>query len=45
MGELTAGLAASQQAARSAFEARFAQFAGPVAQRHMAGLLAREATR
>ncbi|HTU76411.1 MAG TPA: CHAD domain-containing protein [Trebonia sp.] len=39
MGELTAGLAASQQAARAAFEARFASFAGPQAQGHMAVLL------
>jgi CHAD domain-containing protein len=43
MGELTAGLAVSQQAARAAFDARFAQFAGPDGQRHMAVLLAREA--
>jgi CHAD domain-containing protein len=43
MGELTAGLAASQQAARAAFEARFAAFASPEAQHHMAVLLAREA--
>jgi CHAD domain-containing protein len=43
MGELTAGLAASQQAARAAFETRFAGFGGPEGQRHMAVLLAREA--
>ena len=40
MGELTAGLAVGQQAARAAFEARFAGFAGPEGQRHMAVLLA-----
>jgi hypothetical protein len=39
MGELTAGLAAGQQAARAAFEARFAGFAGPEAQGRMAVLL------
>jgi CHAD domain-containing protein len=43
MGELTAGLAVSQQAARTAFETRFAQFASPAGERHMAVLLAREA--
>jgi len=43
MGELTAGLAASQQAARAAFESRFAGFAGAGGQRHMAVLLAGEA--
>jgi len=42
MGELTAGLAISQQAARAAFETRFAGFAGPEGQRHMAVLLAGE---
>jgi len=39
MGELTAGLAESQQAARAVFESRFAVFAGPDGQRHMAMLL------
>jgi CHAD domain-containing protein len=39
MGELTAGLASSQQAARAVFESRFAAFAGPDGQRHMAMLL------
>jgi CHAD domain-containing protein len=43
MGELTAGLAASQQAARTAFETRFAQFASPAGERHMAVLLVGEA--
>jgi hypothetical protein len=39
MGELTAGLAASQRAARDIFEQRFAGFAGPEGQRRMAVLL------
>jgi CHAD domain-containing protein len=39
MGEVTAGLAASQQAARAAFERRFAAFAGSEGQRRMAALL------
>ena len=39
MGELTAGLAAGQQAARDAVEKRFAGFAGPEGQRRMAVLL------
>ncbi len=43
MGEVTAGLAASQQAARAVFETRFASFAGPGGQQHMSVLLAGEA--
>jgi CHAD domain-containing protein len=39
MGELTAGLAASQLAARADFERRFAAFAGEDGQRRMAELL------
>jgi CHAD domain-containing protein len=39
MGEVTAGLAARQQAARDVFEKRYAGFAGPEGQRHMAVLL------
>jgi CHAD domain-containing protein len=39
MGEVTAGLAARQQAAREGFERRFATFAGVDGQRRMAALL------
>jgi CHAD domain-containing protein len=39
MGEVTAGLAARQQAARADFERRFAAFAGEAGQRRMALLL------
>lgn len=39
MGELTAGLASRQAAARADFERRFAAFAGPDGQRRMAVLL------
>jgi CHAD domain-containing protein len=39
MGEITAGLAASQQAARDVFEKRYAAFAGREGQRHMTVLL------
>jgi hypothetical protein len=39
MGEVTAGLAARQQAAREDFERRFAAFAGVDGQRRMAALL------
>ncbi|MCW2930246.1 MAG: hypothetical protein JWM19_1208 [Actinomycetia bacterium] len=39
MGEVTAGLAACQQAARDVFEKRYAGFGGPDGQRHMAVLL------
>jgi CHAD domain-containing protein len=39
MGEVTAGLAARQQAAREGFERRFATFAGVDGQRRMAELL------
>jgi CHAD domain-containing protein len=39
MGEITAGLAARQQAARDVFEKRYAGFGGPDGQRHMAVLL------
>jgi len=39
MGEVTAGLAVRQQAARDAFEKRYAGFAGPEGQRHMTALL------
>jgi CHAD domain-containing protein len=39
MGEVTAGLATRQQAARDVFEKRYAGFAGPEGQRHMAVLL------
>jgi CHAD domain-containing protein len=39
MGEVTAGLAARQAAARSDFERRFAAFAGPDGQRRMSVLL------
>jgi hypothetical protein len=39
MGEITAGLAASQQAARDVFEARYSAFAGPLGQQHMTVLL------
>jgi hypothetical protein len=39
MGEVTAVLAARQQAARDVFEKRYAGFAGPEGQRHMAALL------
>jgi len=39
MGEVTAGLAVCQQAARDAFEKRYAGFAGPEGQRHMTALL------
>ena len=44
MGELTAGLAAGQQAARDAFEKRFASFAGLEGQRRMAVLLGGSST-
>jgi len=39
MGEITAGLAVCQQAARDAFEKRYAGFAGQEGQRHMTALL------
>jgi len=39
MGEVTARLAARQQAAREGFERRFAAFAGVDGQRRMAALL------
>ena len=39
LGELTAGLAARQEAARAVFEARFARFAGPQGRLHMGTLL------
>jgi CHAD domain-containing protein len=39
MGEVTAGLAARQQAARDVFEKRYAGFGGPDGQGHMAVLL------
>jgi CHAD domain-containing protein len=39
MGEITAGLAARQAAARAAFERRFAAFAGPDGQRRMSVLV------
>jgi hypothetical protein len=39
MGEVTAGLAARQQAARAEFERRFAAFAGADGQRRMSLLL------
>jgi CHAD domain-containing protein len=40
MGEISARLAASQQAARADFSARFARFAAPVSQRRIRELLA-----
>jgi hypothetical protein len=39
MGEVTAGLAARQAAARAGFERRFAAFADPDGQRRMSVLL------
>ncbi len=39
MGEITAGLATAQQAARDLFEKRYASFAGPDGQHHMEVLL------
>ena len=40
MGEITAGIALRQRAARADFEQRFAAFAGPAGQRRMSVLLA-----